>query len=203
MKPLSNIKFPIRDISSANELTSPDDTWTGAVVFLFVEEHVLFIKRSESMPTHKGQIAFVGGHRNEGEGIFDTAAREFWEETGLGSSQLRFHGCLDEVKTSSKSVIVPVVCSINMKPEDFIQKIKSNGEWSEALLLPFSLLQDSSRWTFANSILRDSEGLIKFYPIMRETYISHSGDCGKDHLLWGATAKMIWNLFKFYGEDAK
>lgn len=203
MKSLFNLNLPIELEPSANFDAKPETQWSGAVVFLFVREHILLIKRSETMPSHRGQIAFVGGHKIEGETPWETARREFSEETSFDPGSLRFIGFLDVVRTSSRSRICPVVCSLDMDPQEFVKNIKSNGEWDEAMMVPFSGLLSRDSWTFARSVLPDSEHLIKFYPIMRGSYISNSGDNGKDHLLWGASAKMIWNFFKFYGEGAK
>jgi 8-oxo-dGTP pyrophosphatase MutT (NUDIX family) len=47
--------------------TPSDSEWKGAVLFLFNEEFVFLIKRAEGMPTHGGQIAFVGGHKKSHE----------------------------------------------------------------------------------------------------------------------------------------
>jgi 8-oxo-dGTP pyrophosphatase MutT (NUDIX family) len=54
----------------------------AAVGILIVNStEVLFIKRSEEMPTHKGHIAFPGGRSEENDmNIVDTAAREVSEE---------------------------------------------------------------------------------------------------------------------------
>lgn len=203
MKSLFDLNLPKEIKISAKEAAKPEVQWTGAVVFLFVRDHVLLIKRSETMPSHRGQIAFVGGHKIEGETPWETAKREFWEETSMDPELLSFAGFLDVVRTSSMSKICPVVCSLDAEPASFIKAIKSNGEWSEALLVPFECLLQKEHWTVARSVLSDSEYLIKFYPIMRNTYLAHSGSSNKDHLLWGATAKMIWNFFKFYGDCAK
>ena len=46
--------------------------------------HILFIKRTETVKEHKGQISFPGGTREEEDGtLLDTALREYAEETGL------------------------------------------------------------------------------------------------------------------------
>tara|TARA_B100001971_G_C18266522_1_gene593267 strand:- start:2763 stop:3386 length:624 start_codon:yes stop_codon:yes gene_type:complete len=198
MKSLFNLNLPKDLIPSAKLDERPDKDWAGAVVFLFVGEYLLLIKRSESMPSHSGQIAFIGGHKLEGESPRQTAVREFEEETGLEARNLKVIGILDTVKTASSSLIYPCLCHIDMEPADFIKTIKSNGEWDEAMLVPFRDLLKYEKWTFAKSIRPDEQNPIFFYPIMRNTYISRTGEEGKDHLLWGATAKMIWNFFKFY-----
>lgn len=203
MKPLLSLNLPQSFTSSAKLEDTPEIEWSGAVVFLFVKDHVLLIKRSETMPSHRGQIAFVGGHKQVNETPEETARREFEEETGLDGGLIDIKGILDLVKTSTRSNICPVVCEIDRSPEEFIKSIKSNGEWSEALLFPFSELKKRERWTFAKSIMGINERTISFFPILKGSYLAHSGDNNKDHVLWGATAKMIWNFFKYYDERAK
>ena len=195
MKSLLSLNLPKELIPSAKLGELPESSWSGSVVFLFVRDHILLIKRSETMPSHSGQIAFVGGHKLEGETPWQTAKREFEEETGMLGSQLRFVGLLSMVQTATRSLISPNLCFLDMDPEYFIKNIKSNGEWSDAMLLPFNSLLEKSRWRCAKSVRQKRENLILFYPIMRKSYISHTGDNGKDHLLWGATAKMIWDFF--------
>lgn len=202
MKPLLSLNLPKSFTSSAKSEVLPAIEWTGAVVFLFVKDYVLFIKRSETMPSHRGQIAFVGGHRQGEETPEETARREFEEETGLPGELIIVRGYLDIVKTSTRSKICPVVCEIDYRPEEFIKHIKSNGEWSDALLFPFKELKRSERWSFAKSILGAGERTISFFPLMKGSYLSHLDASQKDHILWGATAKMIWNFFKYYDERA-
>ncbi|MCO4753988.1 MAG: CoA pyrophosphatase [Bacteriovoracaceae bacterium] len=203
MKSLFSLNLPKDLIPSAKSKDIPVKDWAGAVVFLFVRGNLLLIKRSEDMPSHSGQIAFVGGHKNSNETPTQTAAREFEEETGLSSSILDFVGILEPVKTASRSLIIPCVYQVDMDPEAFIKRLKSNGEWSEAILVPFKDIIQYDRWTFAKSIRIGEKNLIMFYPIMRNSYISSTGSAVKDHLLWGATAKMIWNFFKFYDLNVK
>ena len=203
MTSLFSLNLPKDLIPSAKSKDIPVKDWAGAVVFLFVRDFLLLIKRSEDMPSHRGQIAFVGGHKALGETPIQTAMREFEEETGFDSSVLELIGVLEPVRTASKSSIIPCVYYVDSDPELFIKSIKSNGEWSEAMLVPFKDLWDYERWTFAKSLRGDDKNLILFYPIMRNSYISTSGEAGKDHLLWGATAKMIWNFFKFHDLNVK
>ncbi len=124
MKPLLSLNLPKSFTSSAKTEVAPASAWSGAVVFLFVGEYVLFIKRSETMPSHRGQIAFVGGHRQGNETPEETARREFEEETGLDASLIQIRGYLDIVKTSTRSKICPVVCEIDYGPEKFIKEHK-------------------------------------------------------------------------------
>ena len=50
----------------------------ASVAVLFIDNNeILFIKRSENMPTHKGHIAFPGGKKEETDkSVVSTAIRE-------------------------------------------------------------------------------------------------------------------------------
>ena len=38
-----------------------EQTWSGAVNMVFVEDSILLIKRTDDMPSHKGQVGFLEG----------------------------------------------------------------------------------------------------------------------------------------------
>ena len=172
--------------------------WSGAVNFLFVRDHILFIKRSEQMPSHAGQLAFAGGHKNKSEtNPIDTAMRELAEETAIDILNVEPIGILDFVRASSESVIIPVVCYIDIDPSDLINELKSNGEWDEAILVPIEYFREEARWSYGLSSRDGKKHRIKFCSIQKDTFISTSNDSEfESHLLWGATAQMMWNFFK-------
>jgi mannose-6-phosphate isomerase class I len=60
---LSQLQLPknILELSSTTYQENLVKNWTGAVCMVCVENTIIYIKRSETMPTHKGQIAFIGG----------------------------------------------------------------------------------------------------------------------------------------------
>src|SRR5690606_6898607 len=90
--------------------TSNSEEWKGAVLFLCNEDHVFLIKRAEDMPTHGGQIAFVGGHKTANEtDPWQVAQREFEEETNHSRNCIEYLGCLPIVLTAKMQPIVPVM----------------------------------------------------------------------------------------------
>lgn len=179
-----------------NQLTPAPDEWKGAVLFLCNEEHVFLIKRSESMPTHSGQIAFVGGHKKETESPWEVAQREFEEETHHARMSLDLLGYLPLVMTARNQPIVPVVARLTTPTAQFLTEVKSNGEWDDILAYPWSELLLEERWEFA---WRHGYGksAVMFHPIREGTYLPIENNF-KPHLLWGATAHMIWNLLHLY-----
>ena len=75
----------------------------SAALCLIVEDSLFFIKRNDDVPTHKGQIAFVGGNFNKGESdALTTIKREFLEETHIHFDQLEFIAELDLARSEAK-----------------------------------------------------------------------------------------------------
>ena len=155
------------------------------------------------MPTHAGQVAFVGGHKSiEDESSIETALRELEEETGVQSKDIEVIGIIRPVYTSMKKSIIPVISYIDKDPHEFLRDIKSNGEWNDAYLVPIEYLEDKERWSFGKSYYQESSYKIRFCPLVSHTILSKSG-MAKIDLLWGATARMIWNFFKYHYVDDK
>ena len=76
-----------------------------------VGPHLILTKRTEEVPTHKGQIAFPGGGFEEGDGdLLATALRETQEEIGLEPGAVEIIGTLDDTVTvTSRHVVRPFV----------------------------------------------------------------------------------------------
>ncbi len=186
----------IRQIIETEHTLQPDE-WKGAVLFLFNQDHVFFIKRSEEMPTHSGQIAFIGGLKKETE--IDpriVIGREFEEETGLSADVLNLLGYLTVVRTAKLWPIVPVMGELLISSEEFIRNIKSNGEWVECLAYSWKDLKLRENWDFGWRNGNEKFPIL-FHSIRKETYISkYQND--KTQLLWGATAYVVWDFLQLY-----
>jgi len=180
-----------------SEHTLQGNEWKGAVLFLCNEENIFLIKRSETMPTHGGQIAFVGGHKKSSEiNPWEVVQREFEEETGLEPRCLEFLGYLPAVMTARLQPIIPVVAKLMMPGDEFLHQAKSNGEWDDILSYPWVDLSIEKRWDFAwrNGYAKTP---VMFHTIRSGTYHSLKGSV-HPHLLWGATASMIWDFLRLY-----
>lgn len=176
--------------------------WKGAVLFLCDANYVFLIKRSETMPTHSGQLAFVGGHKQVHEiNPWDVAQREYEEETGLGRETIEFLGYLPAVLTARLQPIVPVMARLHMPAEEFIAKARSNGEWDDIMAYPWKELSIESRWEFAWR-RGFTKRPVMFHTMRARTFFSPNGNA-LPHLLWGATAGMIWDFMRLYfGSEA-
>lgn len=149
------------------------------------------------MPTHGGQMAFVGGHKKDGEeSAWVVAQREFEEETGLEARVLEFLGYLPVVMTARLQPIVPVMARLSLSTQEFMQTVKSNGEWDDCIAYPWTELVIEKNWEFA---WRFGHGKfpVLFHPVKRGTFIPKSNDF-HTHLLWGATASMVWDFLRLY-----
>lgn len=167
----------------------------GAVVFLFVQDHLLLIQRSENMTTHKGQLAFIGGHREESDNdLIETAIREFKEETDRHIEDIEFMGILPPVATMQSKLITPVLAHTHETPHNFIEQIKSNGEWDEAIIVKYQSLMDMNFWTHAKTYSNRKDCSILFRSLKHNDVVLSSQNQKEHFVLWGATARMIWNF---------
>jgi 8-oxo-dGTP pyrophosphatase MutT (NUDIX family) len=180
-----------------SQLTPSTIEWKGAVLFLCNEDHVFLIKRAESMPTHGGQMAFVGGHKKPEEtDAWIVAQREFEEETHHSRDIIEYLGCLPVSMTARLQPIVPVVARLKMPTAQFLAEVKSNGEWDDILAYPWEELLKEENWEYAWRHGYSSSAVM-FHPIRSSTYLPLENNL-KPHLLWGATAGMIWSFLRLY-----
>jgi 8-oxo-dGTP pyrophosphatase MutT (NUDIX family) len=95
-------------------LTLPDRI-RAAVLVLFVYRGgvpaLVFAKKTEDVPHHKGQFSFPGGVvRSSDASVVEAALREAEEEIGLDASAVEVLGLFDDVPTTVTSfVITPVL----------------------------------------------------------------------------------------------
>ena len=150
-----------------------DEDYASVAILINSKKEILYIKRSDNLPTHKGDIAFPGGKKEESDSdIVTTALREVQEELFLNPSTIRPFGVLDPVDTVEyKFKVFPIVC------ESFDKPTKINkDEVQDFYLLDISDLDNLNNWEFRGNY--DNDWIFKF----------------DDQILWGATAHMTRNL---------
>src|SRR5687767_8634840 len=126
---------------SPTELELGDTLKPAAILLPIVEREepsVLLTKRTESMPTHAGQISFPGGRVHAGDAsLTDTALRELEEEIGIDREFVEIAGFLNPYETvNSGFLILPVVGFIR---EDFVLKINPR-EVADVFEVPLAYL---------------------------------------------------------------
>jgi 8-oxo-dGTP pyrophosphatase MutT (NUDIX family) len=149
---------------------------------------VILTRRSDTMTSHSGQIAFPGGRLDEGEEPVGAALREAWEEIGLERSFVDPLGLSTRYETVTGYVVTPVVGLV--RPGFALQANPS--EVAEVFETPFAFLMDPANHK-RESYERNGERRW-FYAMPWE-----------DRYIWGATAGMLralWNRLYGDGEEA-
>jgi 8-oxo-dGTP pyrophosphatase MutT (NUDIX family) len=151
-----------------------------AAVLLPIAEHpagprVILTRRSDGVPTHKGQVSLPGGGYREVDGdLRVTALREAEEEIGLRPQDVVVAGRLDDaVTTGSRFVVRPFV---GVVPGGY-GFAADRREIQEVIQLPVAwLLAEPFR---AETWSRD-EGPVE---VLVQTYAGH--------VIWGLTARIL------------
>jgi 8-oxo-dGTP pyrophosphatase MutT (NUDIX family) len=156
----------------------------SAVLMLMTESddgaEILLTRRSSKLSNHRGEISFPGGRLDVGESIVDAARRETHEEVGVHPDSVRVHGTMSPLSTYvSRSFIVPVVASIEARPELTI----SPDEVERAFWVPLRELTrpDTFSWQWWSVPNVADERPMFFFHLDDET-------------VWGATARILHEL---------
>jgi 8-oxo-dGTP pyrophosphatase MutT (NUDIX family) len=106
---------------------------------------LLFTRRTEHVPSHKGEISFPGGGREPGEDAVAAALREAEEEVGLPRTAAEPLGVLDDLPSVAGYVVTPVVAAVRAPPAAFQP---AAFEVHEPFELPLAALRDPAqrRW---------------------------------------------------------
>lgn len=138
------------------------------------EYHVLFIKRSEMVKAHKGEISFPGGVYEARDGnLLETALRESEEEIGLKAGDAEILGELDdEVSVTTNYVIAPYVAAI-----PWPYRFRLDGKEAEEIIeAPIASLLE----------VGDSRTEIRQGRKVTVYYYRYGG-----RTIWGATARIL------------
>jgi len=161
-------------------VTEPGDRLPAAVLLLLVyrggEPHLVFTKKTETVPHHKGQFAFPGGLVETFDGSrVETALREAREEIGLDSSVVEVLGLLDDVPTATTGFVITPVIGLCPTPPS----MRPDGREIERLLeIPLRHLLDPAAFR-VEQWERDGRP----HPVV---LLSYEGD-----VIWGATARIL------------
>jgi 8-oxo-dGTP pyrophosphatase MutT (NUDIX family) len=166
-------------------LPASDSRQAAVLVPLYVDAGELWTvltRRTETLPHHRGQVAFPGGGRETGEDLWAAALRESEEEIGLAPATVLRLGELDEVGSPAGFRIVPFVGAI---PRQFEARANPD-EIDEVFSVPISALANPQ-------LVEDRE--VRVNGRRRTIRIYHVGR----HLIWGLTARVVQNLLDRLG----
>jgi len=141
------------------------------------EPHLLFTKKTASVPHHRGQFSFPGGVVEESDASrVETALREAWEEIRLPVSAVEVLGLLDDTATRATPFIITPVVGIVTDHVDFVP---DGREIERVLEVPLRVLRDPAIFHTETWERSGEPHLVHFYRVSEEDVI------------WGATARIL------------
>lgn len=139
--------------------------------------HILFTRRTSSLPEHSGQVAFPGGRADpEDDSPEITALREAQEEINLSPNDVRILGKLREIRTISNYCVMPIVGKIPW-PYEFRL---AQEEVSRVFTIPLEWLADPNNHEIRYRELPPPHSPV---PVIYFNYYD-------DELLWGISAEI-------------
>jgi len=155
-------------------------------IVMRAEPTILLTERTTHLSTHSGQVAFPGGRVDpEDANIAAAALREAWEEVGLSAEYIEILGCLPTYTTITAFIVTPVVALVR---PDFELAINPY-EVAEAFEVPFSYLMNPANHRRHALVGEDLKS--------REWFSMPYQDGEHERYVWGATAGMLRNLYRF------
>ncbi len=139
----------------------------------------MFTRRRDDLRSHPGEISFPGGRQDEGDADLPaTALRETHEEVGLPPMAVELIGALQPTPT--------LVTNYGIYP--FVGLIEPGFEWiaqisevAEVLELPLDAVRD---------------GYARRRVVRRGVAFRTDTYQVGDHLIWGATARIVGDLLE-------
>jgi len=158
-------------------IVDPDRIAAAVLLPIYYKQgqyYILFIKRTENVKTHRGEISFPGGTCEEKDNtLLDTALRECAEEIGLVADDTEILGELDDVASIKTNYVISPFVALIPWPYQF--RVDGN-EVEEIIEVPASALLDSG---FSRQEITNGETITKyFYPY-------------QGRVIWGATARIL------------
>lgn len=146
---------------------------------------VLLTERTAHLSTHSGQVAFPGGRQDPGDrDAAATALREAHEEVGLDGARVEVLGNLSTYVTGSAYVVTPVVGLV--RPGFTLQP--NPHEVADVFEVPLDFLLNPAH---------HERHRLQWQGVQREWFAMPYRDGATTRYIWGATAGMLRNLYRF------
>ena len=169
--------------ADAVQIEVPGRRSAAVLAPLFLDEagelHAVFTQRRDDLRSHPGEISVPGGRRDEADiDLPATALRETLEEVGLPPEAVELLGALQPTPT--------LVTNFGIYP--FVGLIEPGFEWvaeaaevAEVLELPLAAVRD---------------GYARRRVVRRGVAFRTDTYQVGDHLIWGATARIVSDLLE-------
>lgn len=161
-------------------LNSPGTKKSAVAMILFCDNslqtaRILFIRRSVTLNSHRGQVGLPGGHCEVTDlSPWDCATRETFEEVGIPQDQLFYLGQLPITAALNGLPVIPVVAVSSLNPKCIVA---APGEVEDYFLVPW----------IECTVARASSFRFNMFGLWRDSsrYETTSGP------IWGLTAKIL------------
>lgn len=149
---------------------------------------VLITRRSDSLASHAGQIAFPGGRLDPGETAVQAALREAFEEVALDPGAVEVLGIGDAYETGTGFLVTPVIGWLAEPPS----VTPSPDEVAELFEVPWNFLMDPANHR-RDSYELEGQPRRWFWAVPYE-----------ERYIWGVTAGILRGLCaRLYGDEAE
>lgn len=146
---------------------------------------LILTQRTAHLKTHSGQIALPGGKLDPSDAnAVEAALRESHEEVGLDPCHVEVLGTLPVYVTGTAFVVTPVVALV----KEEVQLHANPDEVAEVFEIPLPFLMDPANHRWHRF---EWEGGVRTW------YSMPYSDGNKQRFVWGATAGMLRNLYRF------
>lgn len=147
---------------------------------------VLLTERSSKLSTHSGQVAFPGGRVDPTDpNIAAAAMREAWEEVGLSADYIEVLGSLPTYTTITSFEVTPVVALVRTGFELTLNPY----EVADAFEVPLHFLMDPAHHR-RHAMVGDGLNARQWFSMPYQ-------DGLHERFVWGATAGMLRNFYRF------
>ena len=148
--------------------------------------YILFIKRTEWVEKHKGEISFPGGRREaRDKTLLDTALRESTEEINLKPEDVEVLGELDDVvSVKTNYLITPFLAYISW-PYEFKADGRETEEIIEAPVLELMNKETSREEVRGGNMIT----------VYQYNY--------QNRVIWGATARILSQFLHIFAQAAR
>lgn len=146
---------------------------------------LLLTERTAHLSTHSGQVAFPGGKRDETDtDEAHTATREAQEEIGLAPELVEVLGTLPTYTTGTQFIVTPVVGLVDPRHELTLNA----HEVADAFEVPLDFLMNPAH---------HRHHVLDVAGVRREWFSMPYRDGDVERFVWGATAAMLRNFYRF------
>lgn len=169
-----------------------DSDWRAASVLILIypragEDYVVFMRRTETVEHHKGQISLPGGGRDatDPDEVF-TALREAKEELGIEPSHVEVLCTLLAMYAKiSNFAITPVVGRLKLDAVPALTFVPEPAEVAEVIEVPLRFFFEEAGH---HTEVRTREGV---------TYELHFYNYGP-YEIWGVTGRIMYEFTRHY-----